>query len=926
MKKIARGIEKLYLLLLLYLLVLAANTNTHADADMQAEPKQSLEITVLDKSSGKPVPGVQVNARIIQEAGGDIRQKEVTDENGKCTFSIENKNIELLRLEAVKNGYVPIQISLSASETHQEISTQQTLNLDKGTKIGGKVQDEQGNPVSGVTVSISLQSSDRSSTAIVSGHEEKTDANGLWTCDIIPEKPDRIMIRLTDPNYRTETFMTQAPSPTVQMLQEMSHVMILRKQLKITGQVLDTNGVPIEGALVAQGADRRTLFFPSTKTDSEGRYTFENVSLGDMILTVQAPGYSPDSMRFMVDKQMPPIIFRLEPGHTIKGRVVDPNNKPVEGATVSADTWHEFRSLTWQTETDANGQFVWNDAPLDELTININKWRYIIILNFSIKASDKDYVITLYPELVIHGKIVDANSGEPVNDFSFYPGVEGGEGQDISWKPGSRITKQNEYEMRFTYPSSEYYIRVEADGYETEVSRAVSGNEGNVILDFKLKKIVPVTGLILSPDGMPLADAEVMVVTRRLRILNGIAGSRPSNDKLSVKTDTAGRFSFFPKSEEFSIVILNEQGYAFAGHEEPATLKNITLSAWSKLEGTLKIGDKPGAKETITYNPESLPELNGVTFDFQTQTDEIGHFVFDKIPLGEGTVTRSLRTKGNLRLNTHTIHVEAIPGQAAKINIGGTGRPVTGKIIIPEQIKKRTDWQHIEGSLNIDSPDNPYLLIGFDVNNDGSFRIDDVPAGEYLLYIQAYDLNSQLQLSNMEQVGSLSHQFSVPDIPGGRSDQALELGEFELEITGDIAAGQTLVGKSIPDFKNITTSFSKTQARGKSILICFWDYEQRPSRNCIIELNKKANELKEKNIVIAAVHISKIEQETLDKWLKDNEITLSIGTAGDNESKVRYNWAIKSLPWLVLTNTGHTVISEGFGINELDEKIDSIKY
>ena len=925
MNERTRGIKQLCLLTILLLIISEQVSYTRTPAEKQDAPKQLLEVTVLDKSSGKPIQGAEVSVRVIQEAGGDIRKNAVTDSNGICTFPIDDKNIELLRLEVVKNGYAPMTLSLSSSQTNQKISTQQTLSLDKGTKIGGKVQDEQGNPVAGVTVSISLQSSDRTSTAVISDHQEKTDANGLWLCDIIPERPDRITIRFSDPNYRTENFRAQAPSPTVQMLREMSHLMILHKQLNITGQVLDRNGEPIEGALVAQGADRKTLFFPSTKTDSEGRYTFENISPGDIVLTVQAPGYSPDSMRFIVDRQLPSIIFRLEPGHTIKGRIVDPNNKPVEGATVSADTWHEFRSLTWETETDANGQFVWNDAPKDELTININKWRYIIIRNYSIKASEKEYVITMNPELVIHGKVVDANSGEPVNDFRFYPGVEGSAGQDIAWKPGSRITKQNDYEMRFTYPSNEYYIRVEADGYETEMSRAVTGNEGNVILDFKLQKIVPVTNIVLSPDGKPLADADVMIVTRQLRISNGAADRRPSNDKETVKTDSSGKFSFSPKGDEYSLVILNDQGYAFAAKNDLASLENIKLTRWAKLEGNLKIGTEPGVKETIIYTPKSLPVLTGVSFDFQTQTDEQGNFVFDRILAGEGSVTRTIHTKGNLTLNTHTVSVNAVSNQTTYIHIGGTGRPVTGQIIIPSQIRNRTDWQHIEGNLNINSPDNPYSLISFGVNIDGSFRIDDVPAGEYMLYVQAYDLNSQIQLSNVTEAGSLSRPFSIPEIPGGRSDQALELGKFELEITGEVSAGQSLIGKTIPDFNNITISFSKEQAQGKAILVCFWDYEQRPSRNCIIELNKRASELKEKNIVIAAVHISKIEQETLDKWLKDNLITLSAGTAGDNESKVRFSWAIKSLPWLVLTNTSHTVIEEGFGINELDEKFSSIK-
>lgn len=224
--------------------------------------------------------------------------------------------------------------------------------------------------------------------------------------------------------------------------------------------------------------------------------------------------------------------------------------------------------------------------------------------------------------------------------------------------------------------------------------------------------------------------------------------------------------------------------------------------------------------------------------------------------------------------------------------------------------------------MNINSPDNPYLLISFEINNDGSFRIEDVPTGEYLLYIQAFDLNSQPLLSSMEQVGSLTHPFNVPQLQEGRSDEALALGEYELEITTDTVTGRTLMGKAIPDFDDITTEFSREQAQGKSLLICFWDYDVRPSRNCVLELNKRAADLKQKGIETLIIQIAKTDRQTINNWLKEYEIKLITGSAGENESKIRYNWAIKSLPWLILTNKSHAVIEEGFGISELDEKID----
>ena len=131
----------------------------------------------------------------------------------------------------------------------------------------------------------------------------------------------------------------------------------------------------------------------------------------------------------------------------------------------------------------------------------------------------------------------------------------------------------------------------------------------------------------------------------------------------------------------------------------------------------------------------------------------------------------------------------------------------------------------------------------------------------------------------------------------------------------------SLIGKPLPDFENIKIDFDPDQAKDRMLLVCFWDMNQRPSRNCIIQLSTKLQEMKEKEVVVIAVHASKIEQEKLDDWIRDNEIDLPVGLIADQEKKIRFNWGVKSLPWLILTGGDHIIRAEGFNINELDAKI-----
>jgi len=130
-----------------------------------------------------------------------------------------------------------------------------------------------------------------------------------------------------------------------------------------------------------------------------------------------------------------------------------------------------------------------------------------------------------------------------------------------------------------------------------------------------------------------------------------------------------------------------------------------------------------------------------------------------------------------------------------------------------------------------------------------------------------------------------------------------------------------LIGKLMPDFDNIKIDLDRNQTKDKMMLICFWDMQQRPSRNCIIQLSKKAQELKTKNIYAAAIQASKVDESALNEWVKKNNISVPVGIARDDEKKIRFTWAIKSLPWLILTDKEHNVTAEGFGLDELNNKI-----
>jgi len=130
-----------------------------------------------------------------------------------------------------------------------------------------------------------------------------------------------------------------------------------------------------------------------------------------------------------------------------------------------------------------------------------------------------------------------------------------------------------------------------------------------------------------------------------------------------------------------------------------------------------------------------------------------------------------------------------------------------------------------------------------------------------------------------------------------------------------------LKGKALPDLSGLDEGLAGLDLTGKSVLVCFWDMEQRPSRRGLIQLARQAESLKEKGAAVIAVQASPVERSALDAWMKENEIPFTRAMIQADPDKVRFAWGVKSLPWLILTDAQHVVRAEGFGVEELDSLI-----
>jgi hypothetical protein len=131
------------------------------------------------------------------------------------------------------------------------------------------------------------------------------------------------------------------------------------------------------------------------------------------------------------------------------------------------------------------------------------------------------------------------------------------------------------------------------------------------------------------------------------------------------------------------------------------------------------------------------------------------------------------------------------------------------------------------------------------------------------------------------------------------------------------------VGRKLGSLERFGLGLDEKRIAGKKILLCFWSVQQRPSRQMIWQLAERRRELESKKIVVVAVQASQAEGKALIKWLRDNKnkISFPVGVVKKDEEAVRHEWAVKGLPWLILTDEKHVIRSEGFGLDELEEKL-----
>lgn len=800
-----------------------------AGSTQEAVRAGGMLLAVVDAETDRPVIGARITVR--QSAGfpNSITNILTTDGNGQCRVPVDRTPAEDWRLyiEMLKDGYA-LQFanwSSGRGDLVEDIPTKYQARLVRGATIGGVVQNEKGEPMSGarVTLSVTGQTSDmlhqRAGLVSANGyHVEFTDAQGRWRCDHAPPQFDDVTFNVAHPDCIAAGFGVAKPGVQPRYagitylpekdFRQQTATMVLKSGLVVDGLVVDNQGKPIVGAKVIENRDWRDSWVAHW-TGTDGRFRLANVAAGELVVTVEADGFVAADKTIDPEMSDEELRFVLAPASILRGRVVDEAGIPLRAVvsaaggdfeTITPDTpvWtaSEIRParFEWSTTTDDEGRFEWRSAPPEHLRYTVYASGYESPQRLELAADGTEHVITLRrsnrPQpFRIAGNVTDAQTGKPVKAFQVWMGrsVEvkglGGIPTRVLAAPALQTTGE---EGRFGFPCGEpastYTLQIKAEGYVAANLEIPGPLTNNCRFDFRLAREEPASGTVLTPDGMPASGAVVAASSGQANVSMSLPG-RIQAYGAHTTSDAQGYFVFPSMAEVKKIIITHTNGYAELTYSQLSFPCIITLQPWGRVEGVLRSGGQPGGGEKVILcnRPGPLPWSADLLLNLRATADSQGRFVIEKVPPGAWQISRMLISGGvgneTFQLTQRT-PIEVTAGHTTHVTLGGTGWKVVGSIEFGA-LRKPANWRGDFSTLRQKSSSSlPYALV-FDTN--GVFTIEDVPPGTYELNIvvTAPGLSGGLYDENF--VGSLHKDVILPELPPGGEPKPFDVGTLDLQ-------------------------------------------------------------------------------------------------------------------------------------------------
>jgi uncharacterized GH25 family protein/thiol-disulfide isomerase/thioredoxin len=954
--------------------VTEAKTNSKAplfDDEGNQQTKGHMLVQVVD-TAGRPLPATKIHSSIwTHDKGFKANRDYKTDENGKVEIKLPS-SLYILRLWASRHAYVEQFIHWENQPPNERklVPEELTIRLQAGTVIGGIVVDENDKPIPNAVVEVHS----RPGRSLASGKDLKTDAAGRWKLENVPPGDDfEIRAIATHPNFVSlhsyYDLGLQKPL-SMKQLRAQSAKIVLQRGVHLTGKITDPMGKPVAGALVIWGDRPYWEHKPQQEvhSDSQGIYHLPPLPPGPMRITIVAKGWMPEMRQVSITPEMPALDFQLKAGKKLRIRVVDADDKPVPQTYFHIEDWRGAMSLyndshpnvlnsKIPTNSDKNGIFEWSWAPDDAVKFRVSAIGNYATPEIEFTANDREQVFKLLPLLRISGKVIDAVTKKPVEEFSIIPVIEFNPKLAVVERQDEVRRSAGNYVIeKLDRTDCAYRLRVEADGYRAAVSKSFRVGDRNAVADFQLQPAPAVSGRVLDPNGKPASGVEVYLATKTQLVQDLWAAGDASRSDLRVFTNKNGEFKFRPQYERYIVIAKSDAGYAESDLRPDQTPGDMKLKKWARVDGRLMQAGKPvpGAQVYLNSLRPRFGDWPDIDDGLTATTDDNGRFAFQRVPPVKCVVAARLSPWKAFPITSsqHT-PLDLQPGQHVTLNLGGDGTQVIGQVkLVGEKasdfdlhwslnhlLRKAPgieppiglrgpdfDWKrgwndawstNLEGLAFLDTLHTYFVVLG----SDGALSISGVPAGDYELALKIYE-HKDPNACLVNPVGSKIVRFKVSD-----SDVAsgtLNLGS----ITIDAALGPQ-PGEMVSDFEFETLDGSKeslSKFRGQFVAVDFWAtwctscVESLPQLREVHGTHGKSGRLSVLSINVDA------DNAAAQSFLKAHPLPWTQGLLEDGlESQVLTRSGVSSIPTYMLIGPDGKLIDKYYSVEKLKEKFDAIR-
>ncbi len=650
-------------------------------------------LQVLDAVTGKGISNATVMAASVrnsQQTHPDFQINLHTDAEGRCNIQFPSANPAAMAAAARADGYEARTVFKGPQAPSRD---SYVLRLRRGSTIGGVVADEAGRPVAGASVLVSIYDAfdtpdnewaETRGGTLQNLNLTTTDSSGHWFFRSAPTNED-FWISVTHPNFPPAGFSNDhydehaTPGITLNLddLQAGKAVLTLKSGLDLPGLVTDEYGYVVEGATVRAGP-----WIHLASTDADGSFVLRALPAGLNCVTVSAEGFAPRQIEVRLATNTAPLAVKLKAGAVLRLHIVDPAGVPLPGALLVLEgCWQN--ALGWDPLTDQAGRILWNSAPIEPITLTVSKDGYFNSRHNTLTADGQEHTFTLRPQLVVSGRVMDAETKRPITSFK----------ATAYDRNGTVHGANGHYRLPFTEYKLPLIVQIEADGYKTALSEPLDASATNLTVDFALTNTEsgkPIQGLVLLPNGSPAAGVQVGLSTSQSLIQLGRA-CFAGHESVATQTDADGRFSFAAEPAVRAVVAVCPEGFASVAPKSDDGLLTVPLLPWGRIEGTLKLRTRANnaGQDIFLTSPSAPDQPFALNHDaYKTETDADGGFVFDQVP--PGSFTLYVGSEAGWRF-THRTPIQIQPGATTNVQIEGNGILLTGRLVFSDQTQD-IDW------------------------------------------------------------------------------------------------------------------------------------------------------------------------------------------------------------------------------------------